>query len=210
MRWGRWLTHSQMKTLAVLLATLCAVSRLHRRDDTLHLCTRHSASLASLAEWETRTSFTLVWRTLDHLPISRLGHDAGTAVGIESALVQRTVAPLSETCPGTDKSVRNMFWKSHCICSALPMFIGWVLLNWISQNDLSEKGAIRLISSVLQSKFYVCVAEELIEKGNSSSSVTAPCPLPQESSWVDPTGENILSSQLKEIKWKHYSVKSKH
>lgn len=42
---------------------------------------------ASLAERKTHKYFTLVWKTLDHLPISWLGYDAQTVAGMESTLV---------------------------------------------------------------------------------------------------------------------------
>lgn len=63
-------------------------------------------------------------------------------------------------------------------------------------------------------KVRIWVTEELIKESNSSSSVQSQLPALLytfiKSSCVDLAGENILSSQPKEIKRKHYSVQSKH
>lgn len=73
----------------------------------------------------------------------------------------------------------------------------------ISQTASSE---VEISYNVYEYKFHICVAEELIKGVSSLSSVYLQLPVV----CVDLTGENILSSQPKEIKWKHYSVQSKH
>ena len=86
-----------------------------------------------------------------------------------------------------------------------------------SRSDISRwfrSGVISSISNVYEYKCNICVAAELIKDAHSSSSVQSQLPALSypfiKSSCVDLTGENILSSQPKEIKWKHYSVQSKH
>lgn len=89
------------------------------------------------------------------------------------------------------------------------------VITWgqISQKWFIRSGAISSLC-VFKHKFHICVAEELIRDSNSSSSVQSQLPALSytfiKSSCVDLTGENILSSQPKKIKWKHYSVQSKH
>lgn len=116
-RWGRWLMHSKMNTLAVLCATLCAVTRLHLKDGALHLCTKDSASLASLAERKTQTFFTFCLEDLGpsaNFMIRLWCRDCwwGEKHSCGFFLWECTVSPRGGRRAW---GRQNMFWLSQCI-----------------------------------------------------------------------------------------------